>query len=354
MKLGLLGLPKSGKTTLFNALTNSAIDVNAYSAKAEPNIAIAKVTDERVGKLSEMYKPKNTVYATIEFVDVVGVEEGAAKNEKAFSDLVQVIRNADAIAIVIRNFESGLAGKPAPLDDVRKIDEEFLLADLIIAENRLQKLEAGFKKGIKTPQLVAEDKALKRIQEQINASKPIREMAFSAEEELAIKGYQFLSKKPAIVILNSNENSYGKNQPVLDEIAKSHRVIEFAGAFEMELSRLEPADAAAFMEEMGIKESAKNRLTILAYDTLGYISFFTVGEDEVRAWTLKKGLPALDAAGTIHSDLARVFIAAECFTYQDLIDLGSEKAIKEKGKFKLEGKTYEVKDGDILNIRFNV
>jgi GTP-binding protein YchF len=295
MKIGLMGMPKSGKTTLFNALTNSNIDINAYSAKAEPNIAIAKVGDERVTRLSEMYKPKKTIYATVEFVDVIGVEEGASKNEAAWDGLMKTIRNADAIAIVLRNFENNVTGAPKPLDDLRAMDEEFLLSDMIIVEKRLEKLEAGFKRGQKTPPLLAEEKVLRRVHEGLNASKAIRELEISAEEELIIKGFQFLTKKPAMVILNSGEGNYGKNQALLDAIGKAHKVIEFAGAFEMELSRLEKADATAFMEEMGITESAKDRLVALAYDALGYISFFTVGEDEVRAWTLRKGSPARPA-----------------------------------------------------------
>lgn len=355
MKIGLFGLPKSGKTTLFNALTKSSAPVNSYVAsKAEPNIAIVKVGDERVYKLVQLYNPKKTVYATIEIVDFVGVNQDSVKDENVSGELMKLVRNVDALAIVVRNFLNELEEEPTPVVDVNKIDDELLLADLMIVEKRLEKIRAGFQKGQKTDALLAEEKILSRVLDHLNDSKPLREFNFSPEEEQIVKGFQFLTKKPFIIILNTDENKLGKNEKVLQEMGKVHTSVEFAGNFEMELSRLGPEEAQMFMDDMGIKESAVDRLTKLAYDALGYISFFTVGADEVRAWNIKRGSSAVEAAGTIHSDLARGFIAAECFTYNDLIDLGSEKAIKEKGKFRLEGKEYIVKDGDILSIRFNV
>jgi len=353
VKLGLIGLPKSGKTTLFNALTNSNVSVGAYT-KAEPNIAVAKVGDERVDRLSSMYKPKKTIHATIEFLDVAGVNAEGARDESSWGELLKIIRNADALAIVLRNFENEILGPLDPAGELRRIDDELLLSDLITVERRLEKIEASIKKGQKTPALLAEEKVLRRIHGHLNESKPIRELTFNTEEDNAIRGFQFLTAKPAIAIVNSSESGYGKNAELLKRLETVHRAIEFAGSFEMELSRLGADEALMFMEDMGIKESARDRLTKLAYETLGYICFFTVGEDEVRAWTIRRGATAVEAAGTIHSDLARGFIAAECFTYSDLIESGSEKAIKEKGKLRIEGKEYVVRDGDILNIRFNV
>jgi len=355
MKIGLFGLPKSGKTTLFNALTKSEAPVSAYaSAKAEPNIAIVKVSDERVKILSDMYKPKKTVYATIEIVDVVGIAEDSIKQDAFAGEMLKVIRNADALALVIRGFASDMAGPASPLDDLKRIEEEAILSDLIVVEKRLEKIRAGYTKGQKNDALLMEEKVLQKACEQLNKSEPIRKLQFSPEEELAIRGFQFLTKKPAIVIINTDEESYGKNTALIQEISKEYSAVEFAGNFEMELSRLEEQEARMFMDDFGITESAKDRLTKIAYDTLGYISFFTVGTDEVRAWNIKNGATAVDAAGSIHSDLARGFIAAECFSYKDLIELGSEKAIKEKGRFHLEGKEYIVSDGDIMSIRFNV
>ena len=356
MKIGLFGLPKTGKTTLFNALTKSQALVADYAiAKAEPNVAIVKVGDPRVTRLSEMYNPKKTVYATIEFVDFVGVSEGAIKEESFPPALMKLIRSVDALALVARAFPSDLGGGPGPLRDIRTIDEELLLCDLVIAEKRLEKIRAGYQRGQKSDALIFEEKVLTKILEQLNKSLPVRDLSFDEKEETAIRGFQFLTNKPAIAIFNSDETSFGSHQTMLDELGKIHKTIEFAGSFEMELSRLEDQnEAKMFMDDMGIKESARDLLTAAAYETMGYISYFTVGADEVRAWNIHRGSNAVTAAAAIHTDLARGFIAAECFSYADLLECGSEKAIKDKGRFRLEGKDYIVKDGDILSIRFNV
>ena len=354
MKIGLFGLPKSGKTTLFNALTHSEAPVSAYTAKAEPNIAVVKVFDDRIRNLSEMYKPKKTVYATIEIVDVVGVSEDTIRQESFSGDLMKHIRNVDALALVLRGFSSDVQGEPVPVEDLHKINEELLLSDLIVVEKRLERIRTGYQKGQKNEALLSEEKVQQKCYEQLSESHPIRDLELSSEEEHLIKGFQFLTKKPAIVILNTEESTYGKNGDTLKKITNEYSAVEFAGNFEMELSRLQEDEAKLFMEDMGIKESASDRLTRMAYEVLGYISFFTVGTDEVRAWNIKKGSSAVEAAGSIHTDLARGFIAAECFSYDLLMELGSEKMIKEKGKFRLEGKEYIVQDGDIMSIRFNV
>jgi len=359
MKIGLIGLPKTGKTTIFNALTKSEADVSAYaSGKTEPNVAIVNVADARVDRLSALYKPKKTVWATIELTDFIGVSEvdkDSAEQKELFPPaLMKLIKAVDALGVVVRNFPGEMSGAPAPLAEVNKIDEELLLSDLMLIEKRLEKVAQSIKRGEKNPTLPAEEKILRRLVDHLNAMEPVRTLQLSEEERKIIRGFQLLTQKPLIVILNSAEDNFGKNAALIAEIAKLHHVVEFSGSFEMELSRLSDEEATLFMQESGIAESARSRLTIAAYATMGSISFFTVGEDEVRAWNIIKGEKAIDAAGTIHSDLARGFIAAECFHYDDLVALGSEKAVKEKGKFKLEGKEYPVKDGDILNIRFNV
>ena len=256
---------------------------------------------------------------------------------------------------MLRNFHDDLSGEPNPLQDIETIEAELILADLIVIETRLERIEWSYKRGKKTAELEAEERILGKIQEQLNDNRSIREMAFSDGEEKIIAGFQFVSKKPVLIVLNSGEATFGNNGDLLQEIEKRCRVIEFAGAFEMELSRLtDEEEARLFMDDMGITDSARDRLTRFAYETLGYISFLTVGTDEVRAWTIRRGDTALAAAGSIHSDLARGFIRAECFSYQDLIECGSEKAVKDQGRFRLEGKEYIVGDGDILNIRFSV
>jgi len=355
MKIGLIGLPNSGKTTIFNALTKSKAEVTEYaSKKAEPNIAVVNVIDDRVNYLSAMYKPKKTVYATIEFIDFVLPAKESEESDVFSSSSMAMIKNTDALALVVRNFQDNLMGEPHPLNDINQINDELLLSDLIITENRLEKIELSFKRGQKTNELQLEEKTIRKIHEQLNSNKAIRGMQFSEHEEKAIRGFQFLTKKPIMVILNSGEDTFGKNEGLLKEISKNYKCIEFTGNFEMELSQLDDDEAKIFMEDMGIVESARNRLTKFAYDIVGYISFFTVGPDEVRAWNIHRGETAVEAAGTIHTDLSRGFIRAECFSYENLIELGSEKAVREKGLFRLEGKDYIVQDGDILNIRFNI
>jgi hypothetical protein len=354
MKIGLLGLPRSGKTTVFNALTKAEAPMAHSNGKAEPNISIVKVLDERVDRLSEIYDPRKTVYATVEFVDFVGLA-GSEERKEAFSDAAMaMIKNMDALAMVVRNFSDDLLGDPTPLEDVRKIDDELTLSDLILAENRLERIENGYKRGQRTDALHREEKTLRRLSEHLNQNQPLRHLELSADEGKSIRGFQFLTKKPIMVILNSDETRFGKDASLIAEIEGTKRAIEFAGKFERELSQLDEEEAALFMEDMGIPESAYRRVTSLAYEILGYISFFTVGSDEVRAWNVRRGDTALDAAAVIHSDLARGFIRAECFSYEACLQYGSEKSIREKGLFRLEGKDYQVQDGDILNIRFNV
>lgn len=354
MKIGLFGLPQSGKTTLFNALTSSDAPINSYAAKVEPNISIVKVLDPRIDRLSAMYTPKKTTYATLEIVDIVGMTEDALRKDTFPGEMMRVIRNVDALAIVVRGFDDDIQGEAAPLSDYNKIEEELLLSDLIVLEKRLEKVQEGFKRGKKNDQTLAEEQLLKTLIDQLNANKPIRDLDLISSEQQILRGFQLLTLKPVIAILNTDEERFDKQPQLLVSLQSHFDTVEFAGNFEMELSRLEPEEAELFMQDMGITESARARLSHLAYSILGYISFFTVGQDEVRAWTVKKDSNAVAAAGTIHSDLARGFITAECFSCEDLLELGSEKSVKEQGKFHLVGKEYIVKDGDILNIRFNV
>jgi GTP-binding protein YchF len=356
MKLGLIGLPNSGKTTIFNALTKSEAQVTAYaSEKAEPNLAVVEVLDNRITHLSAIYKPRKTVYATIEIIDFVGFSGDSCRGSTPSMNSMGLIKNTDALALVVRNFRDVSAGSPDPFADIKQMNEEMLLSDMLITESRLERIAWSYTRGKKTNDLQREEKTLQKILEQLNNDRPIRDLELNKDEEKAVHGFQFLTKKPLMVILNSDEMIFGKNQDLLDEIRRMHDAIEFAGKFEMELSLLEDEqETKLFMEEMGIKASARDRLTRMAFETLGYISFFTVGSDEVRAWNISKGETALEAAATIHTDLARGFIRAECFSYADSVECGSEKGIRENGRFRLEGKNYRVHDGDILNIRFNV
>jgi ribosome-binding ATPase len=356
MRIGLVGLEKSGKTTIFNALTGSHIETNVFaSTKNEPNVAVVQVADPRVERLTGMYKPKKTAYATIECMDFGGFAAEEEKKEIFSPAELALVKNADALALVLRNFShemlDGILGAPDPLKDKDTILTELILSDLILAETRLERIEHFIKRGASTPDMDLEKKALLKVSEALNRNTTITSLNLSPEELKPLRGFRFLTEKPMLVILNSDEAGFGSNQDLVSGLEKDFRTVEFAGQFEMELSALDADEAREFMEEMKISASAKDRLSMLAYEVLGYITFFTVGADEVKAWTIRRGETAVDAAGAIHSDLARGFIRAECFSYDDLMSLGSEKALRDKGLFRLEGKNYLVHDGDIMSIR---
>jgi len=360
MKIGLIGLKKSGKTTIFNALTGMDITTDQYSAsKDEPNIASVRVSDPRITALSEMYRPKKTTYATLECMDFGGFKDsqGGERKEIFSGTELGLIKTVDALGLVVRNFHDqyiySVLGEPDPFSDIDTVLSELILADLIVAETRLERINHQIQRGTKTPALELERDALARIHAFLEQGDVAVPPELTADEDKAVRGFRFLTLKPIIVILNSDESTFGRSTELLGMIWKRFCGIEFAGQFEMELNRLERDEAKAFMDDMGIGTSARERLTMAAYELLGYISFFTVGADEVRAWTIRRGGTAVDAAGAIHSDLARGFIRAECFAYDDLMTHGSEKALRDKGLIRLEGKTYPVRDGDILSIRFN-
>ena len=260
------------------------------NAKAEPNLAVIDVEDERVVRLSAMYQPKKTIFATVEFIDFVGVAGGTEKQGAFSPELLQLAKNTDALALVVRNFSHEIMGEPSPVRDVESVEEELVFSDLIVVENRLERIEWENKKGKKSNQTLAEEGLLKKIREQLNENLPIRRMNLTEEEEKILKGYQFLSRKPLMVVLNSDEEKFGHNADTLATLQENNTVIEFAGNFEMELSRMtSEEDIQLFMEDLGVKESARSLLTRTAYELLGYISFFTVGSDEVRAWNLHRG-----------------------------------------------------------------
>lgn len=355
MDIGLIGLPNSGKTTIFNALTGRAAEVTTYTdAASKPNIAVVDVIDERITRLSGMYRPQKTTYATVQFVDFAGLARDS-EGKASFPDAsIGVMRNLDTLALVVRNFPNLLGEDPAPLDDIEQMETELLISDLIVCERRLEKIALGNKRGQKTPASQLEEHTLGKIQDCLNGGGRIAQLGLDRDERKMVSGFQFLTGKPLLIILNSSEEAFGKNGDLLDEIGKRHTAVEFAGTFEMELSGLDDEEKRLFMEDLGIGESARDRLTRSAYQISSSISFFTVGTDEVRAWNIREGQTAVEAAGAIHSDLARGFIRAECFSYDDLIACGSEKEVHDKGRFRLEGKDYIVKDGDILSIRFSV
>lgn len=358
MKIALIGPPKSGKTTIFNALTGADHEVDKYSPPAtEANIGIVQVTDERITRLSELYQPKKTIYANLEFHDFPGIF--ARETENPESTIFSEIKSCDAFVLILRAFKDEeldqLYQDTDPLKVLSHFEEEMILADLMVAEKRLEKIALSYKRGVKTPALMIEEKALQRIVSHLQDNNSIRSLELPDEEEKAVRGFQFMSAKALLILLNTTEKEFKQQDELLSRFRQQGYMAEvIAGKFEQELAALEADEAKLFMADMGMDMSIKDRLSMLCYELLGLISFFTVGPDEVRAWTITKGTTAINAAGKIHSDLARGFIRAECFSYEDLIAHGSEKHLKEKGLFRLEGKEYLVQDGDILNIRFNV
>lgn len=354
----MIGLPKSGKTTIFNALTHTAHSTDKYAPPAhEANIGVVQVIDDRITRLSEIYKPKKTIYANIEYRDYPGIFSSHEDNpdNALFSD----IKGNEGFVLVLRNFNDGeldqLYGAADPLKQLSAFEDEMIISDMVVAEKRIEKIELGYKRGVKNASVQQEERILRSVLEHLQSNQSIRTMTLSHDEEKALRGFQFFSQKPLLILLNCTEDDFAAQGALLEEIRSRGFLAEaIAGRFEEELSKLDEEETAMFMEDMGISESVRDRLTHLCYLLMGYVSFFTVGEDEVRAWTIEKGDNAVTAAGKIHSDLARGFIRAECFKYEDIIHHGSEKVLKEKGLFRLEGKEYQVQDGDIISIRFNV
>jgi len=358
MKIALIGLPKTGKTTIFNALTGASASTDKYAPPAgEANIGVVTVPDERVTRLSELYKPKKTSYASIEYRDYPGIFSNHIENpdNALFAD----IRTNEGFVLVLRAFQDeeldGLFAAGSPLEQLSAFETEMIFSDLLVAEKRLEKIALGYKRGVKTPALQFEEKLLHTVCEHLQSDQPLRSLHLHADEEKALRGFRFFSQKPLLVLINCAEDEFHSWEELKGEIeARGFATEVIAGRFEEELSQLEVEEAAIFREDLGMAASISDRLIQLCYQMMGYISFFTVGEDEVHAWTLQQGDNALTAAGNIHSDLARGFIRAECFCYADIIAHGSEKVLREKGLFRLEGKEYIVQDGDVIYIRFNV
>jgi GTP-binding protein YchF len=361
MKIAITGLANSGKTTIFNALTGLDLETTIYATvTAEPHHGVVKVPDSRLDRLSEIYKPKKTTYATVEYVDYIGLTKGDMEQNRKVFDLV---KDVDAMVHVVRGFEDGSVSHPIgnvdPLRDAETIELEMIFSDLELVDKRLERMELGSKRGKKPDE--GEKQLLLKCKEILGSEKPLRDTVFSEEDQKAMRHLQFMSIKPEVIVLNVAEqevNSEATAKTVSDLQAffrgRQVTVQSMCGKIEMEIAQLSPEEAKAFLDDLGIQEPALNKLIRVSYDLLGLISFLTTGEDEVRAWTIEKGLHAQQAAGKIHSDIERGFIRAEAVSYDDFIAAGSTHAAREKGQFRLEGKTYVVKDGDIINFRFNV
>ncbi len=344
MKAGLVGYAQTGKTTLFNALTGLGMQTGAGRA-AKANLGVLKVPDVRIDKLSAIFKPRKTIYAEVSLIDVPGPR---TKGGGLDSATIQALREADALVVVVRGFDSGEA--PEPLRELIDFDAELLLNDQIVVERRLERLAK--EKGHDREKAVL-DKCLAAL----NEGKALRLLGLAEEEEREIVSYAFLSLRPVLAVVNVGEDDAGKPLPAeLVAAAKNRKfeVLSVCAAVEAEISTLPKDEQADFLASMGIEEAASGRLIRAAYHLLDYISFFTVGEDEVRAWNVHRGDKAPRAAGRVHSDIERGFIRAEVMKYDEFIQVGSETRMKETGKLHVEGKEYVVLDGDILHFRFNV
>jgi hypothetical protein len=356
MKLGIIGLPQSGKTTLFNALSRGAQPTGAVSGKIEVHTGVVDVPDQRVDILSKMFNPKKTIYAKVTYADIAGLDGSAGKSGIS-GTLLNQLTQMDGFIHVVRCFEDDNVPHPAgsvnAQRDLATMESELVLNDLIAVERKQERLEEEKRKGGGRDKGLIEREIVlfARMHEALSAEKPLRDLEISAEEEKWLSGYGLLSRKPVLVVLNLAE---GQTAPAVTFDQKHSLLVALQGKLEMDIAQLPPEDAQMFMQEYGIEEPSLNRVISMSYDLLGLQSFFTVGPDEVRAWTVRRGATAPEAAGEIHSDLQKGFIRAEVVSYDDLTTLGGMNEAKAKGKLRLEGKEYIVLDGDILNIRFNI
>lgn len=365
MKLGIIGLPGAGKTTIFNALTRGdAPTGQSMGGRFDVLTAVVDVPDERVDTLVPMFEPKKTTYARVTYNDIAGLKKGIGESGGMSGPLLNHLAALDGYVHVVRAFASELVPHPDgsvdPDRDLQTLDSEFLINDLVVVEGKLERIATGLSKGSIRDKTAAqrEQELFERLGDCLNADKPLRDIVddLTEDEEKSLRGYGLLTIKPVLVVVNIGDE---QDEVALDYNHAHSRIVNLRGRLEMELSQLSGPDGdseglAMFMEEFGVTELGLDRVIRESYELMGLQSFFTVGEDEVRAWTLTRGSTALDAAGAIHTDLAKGFIRAETVAYADLVTAGSMAAARSAGKFRQEGRTYIVEDGDVINIKFNL
>ncbi|MCP4358371.1 MAG: redox-regulated ATPase YchF [Chloroflexi bacterium] len=362
MKLGIIGLPGAGKTTIFNALTKGDAPVGqSMSGRFDVLTAVVDVLDSRVDTLTKMFNPKKTTYARITYTDVAGLQKGAGESGGLPSELLNHLSGLDGFVHVVRAFESDLYphpdGRVEPTRDLEAIDTEFLLNDLGIVERRIEKLVNGLQRGAfpNKAEAQAELRLFEQLEGTLSEERPLRTLDLTAEQHKLLRGFGLLTLKPVLIIFNigDEQEEVNPNYDVPYTVLTNLR-----GKLEMELAQLsaegDEESLEMFMEEYGVTELSLDKVIRLSYDLMGLQSFFTVGEDEVRAWTIKRGGTAVEAAATIHTDLAKGFIRAETAAYTDLVELGGLPQARSAGKLRQEGKTYIVQDGDVINIKFNI
>jgi GTP-binding protein YchF len=369
MRVGIVGLPQVGKTTIFRLLTQGRVDTSAWGGGREAHIGIAYVPDPRLDRLAAIVKPQKTTYATVEYVDLPGLSRGEGKaaldgQTKEMAAFLNSLKNVDALLHVVRGFDDPalphIEGTVDPLRDIGLFELEMIFSDLAIVEKRLERLAKDLKK-IKSPELEMENGILLQFKAALEREQPLRELALTPEEGKRIRGFTFLSAKPILLVVNVGDQDAPKIMNVVEEFGlqkqasmRNVRITAVCGKIESEIEALAPDDARVFLEDLGVSGRALDRIIQNSYDLLGVFSFYTAGEPEARAWTIPRNTTAAQAAGVIHTDIEKGFIKAEVVSFEDMVALGSFQAAKSKGVLRLEGKEYRVREGDVILFRFNL
>lgn len=369
MKIGIVGLPQVGKTTIFKLLTQGRVDTSSWGNVREAHIGVAQVPDARLDRLAEIVRPKKTTYASVEYVDLPGISRGEGKaalegRSRDMGPYLNSLKNVDSLLHVVRAFEDPniphVEGSVDPGRDMELFEIEMIFSDLAIVEKRLERLEKDRVK-IKSRDLETEYEVLLRFKKALESEQPLRELQWTPDEEKRIKGFTFLSAKPVLQAINvADQDSFNMEHVVEKYGLQKHAAMRHVGItavcgkIESEIAALPPEDALLFMEDLGLERSALDRIIRNSYDLLGVFSFYTAGEPEVRAWTIPRGTTAARAAGVIHTDFEKGFIKAEVVAYEDMVELGSFQAARSKGALRLEGRDYIVREGDVILFRFNL